>query len=260
MRDPDLVMRAERAAIALERAWGHWRVMHGLDTGDPLPPVTSYVGYSLEEPWGQPRVVFGVAAEEAERLAALLEGHDCVGPVHAELTAGQTGGGLRQAVRQPSAEHAPARLSSASASAATIGPVSERLWGRPARWGRHGDRAGPGGGRKAGRCGSGEPRERAAVMRRGWDAGWRRASARPSRSRPRRTAEPTAAVKLATRSRSRRSTPGSRALSRGSAASRAARQVQPARVPQNAAATTVPELRPASEGPVISEAARRGAD
>ena len=86
MRDPDLVQRAERAAMALERAWGHWRVMHGLGT-DPLPPVSSYVGYSLEEPWGQPRVVFGVGAEEAERLAALLAGHDCVGPVHAEVSA-----------------------------------------------------------------------------------------------------------------------------------------------------------------------------
>jgi len=85
MRDPDLVVRAERAAIALERAWDHWRVMHGLDTG-PLPPMTSYVGYSSEAPWGEPRVVFGVPAEEAERLAALLYGHDCAGPVHAELS------------------------------------------------------------------------------------------------------------------------------------------------------------------------------
>ena len=85
MRDPDLVQRAERAAIALERAWGRWRVMHGLGT-DPLPPVSSYVGYSLEEPYGQPRVVFGVGADEAEKLAALLDGHDCVGPVHAEVT------------------------------------------------------------------------------------------------------------------------------------------------------------------------------
>ena len=86
MRDPDLVQRAERAAMALEQAWGHWRVMHGLGS-EPLPPVSSYVGYSLEEPWGQPRVVFGVGAEEAERLAALLAGHDCVGPVHAEVNA-----------------------------------------------------------------------------------------------------------------------------------------------------------------------------
>src|SRR5258708_35526085 len=86
MRDPDLIFRAQQAAAELERAWGRWRVMHGLGT-DPLPPVSSYVGYSLEEPWGQPRVVFGVGAEEAERLAALLAGHDCVGPVHAEVTA-----------------------------------------------------------------------------------------------------------------------------------------------------------------------------
>jgi len=85
MRDPDLVLRAERAASALERAWDHWRVMHGLDTG-PMPPMTSYVGYSSEAPWGQPRVVFGVPAEEAERLAALLNGHDCVGPVHAGVS------------------------------------------------------------------------------------------------------------------------------------------------------------------------------
>ena len=86
MRDPDLVQRAERAAFALERAWDRWRTMHGFGS-DPLPPVSSYVGYSLEEPWGQPRVVFGVDAAEAELLANLLDGHDCVGPVHAELTA-----------------------------------------------------------------------------------------------------------------------------------------------------------------------------
>jgi len=85
MRDPDLVKRAERAAISLERAWIHWRAAHGLGT-EPVPPVSSYVGYSLVEPWGQPRVVFGVGAEEAEKLAALLDGHDCVGPVHAEVS------------------------------------------------------------------------------------------------------------------------------------------------------------------------------
>jgi len=38
--------------------------MHGLGT-EPLPPVSSYVGYSLQEPWGQPRVVFGIDAGEA---------------------------------------------------------------------------------------------------------------------------------------------------------------------------------------------------
>src|SRR5579862_2389038 len=96
MRDPDLVVRAQRAAAALEAAWNRWRTMHGLGT-DPLPPVSSYVGYSLEEPWGQPRVVFGVDAEEAEQLAAILDGHDCVGPVHAEVARSDGG-------QQPSLE------------------------------------------------------------------------------------------------------------------------------------------------------------
>jgi hypothetical protein len=79
------MVRAQRAATELERAWDRWRTMHGLGT-EPLPPVTSYVGYSLEEPWGQPRVVFGIAAAEAEHLAALLDRHDCAGPVYAAMT------------------------------------------------------------------------------------------------------------------------------------------------------------------------------
>ncbi|MHB1432342.1 MAG: hypothetical protein ACYCVZ_09550, partial [Streptosporangiaceae bacterium] len=74
MRDPDLVFKAQMAATALERAWRRWRAEHGLDV-DSVPAVSSYVGYSLEEPWGQPRVVFGLAADDAERLAALLNGH-----------------------------------------------------------------------------------------------------------------------------------------------------------------------------------------
>jgi hypothetical protein len=84
MRDPDLIVRAQQAAAELERAWDRWRTMHGLGT-DPLPPVSSYVGYSLEEPWGQPRVVFGIDAREAEHLAALLDRHDCAGPVYASV-------------------------------------------------------------------------------------------------------------------------------------------------------------------------------
>jgi hypothetical protein len=85
MRDPELMLRAQRAATELERAWDRWRTMHGLNA-EPLPPVSSYVGYSLEEPWGQPRVVFGIAAAEAEHLAALLDRHDCAGPVYAAMT------------------------------------------------------------------------------------------------------------------------------------------------------------------------------
>lgn len=79
MGDPEMVSRAERAAVSLERAWERWRIMHGL-SAEPTPPVSSYVGYSIEEPWGRPRVVFGVDAKEAELLAALLDRHECVGP------------------------------------------------------------------------------------------------------------------------------------------------------------------------------------
>jgi hypothetical protein len=96
MRDPELILRAQRAATELERAWDRWRTIHGLGT-DPLPPVSSYVGYSLEEPWGQPRVVFGIAAAEAEHLAALLDRHDCAGPVYAAMTAQGTRGELLDA-------------------------------------------------------------------------------------------------------------------------------------------------------------------
>jgi hypothetical protein len=79
MRDPDLVMQAQRAATALELAWDRYRTLHGLGS-DPMPAISSYVGYSLEEPWGEPRVVLGVAADEAEHLAVLLDRHDCARP------------------------------------------------------------------------------------------------------------------------------------------------------------------------------------
>jgi hypothetical protein len=79
MPDPRLVSRAQRAATMLERAWERWRATQGLEA-EPMPPVSSYVGYSIEEPWGRPRVVFGVNAEDAERLAALLQESVGYGP------------------------------------------------------------------------------------------------------------------------------------------------------------------------------------
>ena len=91
MREPDLVFRAQQAAAALERAWERWREMHGM-TADPMPAISSYVGYSLEEPWGQPRVVFGLSADDAEQLVALLNRHDCIGPVQKTIAAGQGDG------------------------------------------------------------------------------------------------------------------------------------------------------------------------
>jgi hypothetical protein len=90
-----LVFKAQLAASALERAWQRWRVMHGM-IADPMPAISSYVGYSLEEPWGQPRVVFGLSAKDAEQLSALLNRHDCIGPVRATV-AGQQSGEVGQA-------------------------------------------------------------------------------------------------------------------------------------------------------------------
>ncbi len=72
MRDPELVARAERAAARLESAWERWRALQGLGETS-AQPVVGYVGYALKEPWGQPRAVIGFSAEEAERLAELLE-------------------------------------------------------------------------------------------------------------------------------------------------------------------------------------------
>ncbi len=71
MHDPELVSSAQRAASELERAWSHWRRARGLI--DDIPePVASYVAHSIDHPWGRPRVVLGLDADEARALAALL--------------------------------------------------------------------------------------------------------------------------------------------------------------------------------------------
>src|SRR5271168_1096308 len=77
MRDPELVARAQRAATRLESAWEQWRALHGLAVA-PGQQVVSYVGYSLQEPWGEPRVVIGIDADEAEYLADFLDRDECV--------------------------------------------------------------------------------------------------------------------------------------------------------------------------------------
>ncbi len=98
MRDPELVARAGYAAARLEQAWERWRALHGL--GGSADPLASYVGYSLKEPMGQPRVVIGVDAAEAEFFADFLDSHDCSAP--------GTDGGLAADVRPaPGAAHPP---------------------------------------------------------------------------------------------------------------------------------------------------------
>ena len=82
MRDPELAARAGYAAARLEQAWERWRALHGL--GGPSDPLASYVGYSHKEPMGQPRVVIGVDAAEAEYFADFLESHECAGVAQTE--------------------------------------------------------------------------------------------------------------------------------------------------------------------------------
>ena len=55
---------------ALRRAWNQHegnRALRGLAVA-PGQPVVSYIGYSLKEPWGEPRVVIGIVADEAGYL------------------------------------------------------------------------------------------------------------------------------------------------------------------------------------------------
>ncbi len=96
MRDPELVARAQRAATRLESAWEQWRALHGLAVA-PGQPVVSYVGYSLKEPWGEPRVVIGIDADEAEYLAAFLDRDECAQRGQAPLQQAQ----LQQVPLQP---------------------------------------------------------------------------------------------------------------------------------------------------------------
>jgi len=101
MRDPELVARAQRAAARLESAWEQWRALHGLAVA-PGQPVVSYVGYSLKEPWGEPRVVIGIDADEAEYLAEFLDRDECAqrGQVPLQQISLQAGS-LQQVALQP---------------------------------------------------------------------------------------------------------------------------------------------------------------
>jgi hypothetical protein len=71
VRGPEMVSCAQRAASELERAWSEWRNARGL-TDQSAESVASYVAHSIDHPWGRPRVVLGLDADEARALAALL--------------------------------------------------------------------------------------------------------------------------------------------------------------------------------------------
>ncbi|WP_281197129.1 hypothetical protein [Microtetraspora niveoalba] len=42
--------------------------------------MASYVAHSIDHPWGRPRVVLGLDAEDARELAALLEKQEVAEP------------------------------------------------------------------------------------------------------------------------------------------------------------------------------------
>ncbi len=121
MPDPEMVSRAHRAAAGLEQAWERWRVSHGL-AAEPMPPVSSYVGYSIEEPWGRPRVVFGMDAHEAEVLAALLDSHEQAG----------FGAGQRPAAEGPAGPAGPAAPAGPGSGPAVSSAVPAESSGVPA--------------------------------------------------------------------------------------------------------------------------------
>jgi hypothetical protein len=115
MRDPELVARAQRAATRLESAWEQWRALHGLADA-PGQPVVSYVGYSLKEPWGEPRVVIGIDADEAEYLAEFLDRDECA----------QRGQAQVQQSRAPQAPVQQAQLQQAQFQSAQLQPPSHQ--------------------------------------------------------------------------------------------------------------------------------------
>jgi hypothetical protein len=90
MRDPELAARAQRAAKRLETAWEQWRALHGLAAA-PGPPVVSYAGYSLEDPWGKARIVIGMDADEAGYLAEFLDRDECAQPAGYPFSSARSG-------------------------------------------------------------------------------------------------------------------------------------------------------------------------
>jgi len=76
MRDPELVARAQRAAKRLETAWEQWRALHGLAVA-PGSRSGATSALFAERTWGEPRVVIGIDADEAEYLAEFLDRDEC---------------------------------------------------------------------------------------------------------------------------------------------------------------------------------------
>ncbi len=70
-----MIQNRSHVLSAPRRAWNRHgnNGVHCMDSLAPGQPVVSYVGYSLKEPWGEPRVVIGIDADEAAYLAEFLD-------------------------------------------------------------------------------------------------------------------------------------------------------------------------------------------
>jgi hypothetical protein len=93
---------------APRRAWnrhGNNGALHGRAVA-PGQPVVSYVGYSLKEPWGEPRVVIGIDADEAEYLADFLDRDECAQHLQIPQQQGRRG----EAPPETTGEHARSAL------------------------------------------------------------------------------------------------------------------------------------------------------
>jgi hypothetical protein len=120
----------------LESAWEQWRALHGL-AGAPSQPIVSYVGYSLKEPWGEPRVVIGIDADEAEYLADFLDRDECGQRGQADMLAEQPAEG--------GSEYQASSLVGAPVPAVVGGqPASAAVGGQPASVGVGGQQASAG--------------------------------------------------------------------------------------------------------------------
>ena len=126
MRDPESVARAQRAATRLESAWEQWRALHG-PAAAPGQPVVGHAGYSLEEPWGQPRVVIGIDADEAQYLADFLDRDECA----------RRGQVSEQLASWPSAQSSTRTRRRPARNATPLGPVGRRV--TPPRSGQSAD-------------------------------------------------------------------------------------------------------------------------
>src|SRR6266571_4680958 len=118
---PGPVRSRGRVARGVIQNWSHVLAVA------PGQPVVSYVGYSLKEPWGEPRVVIGIDADEAEYLAEFLDRDECAQRGQAQLQQAQLQQAQLQQVpaQQPSLQQAQLQQVPLQAGPLQSGPIQQ---------------------------------------------------------------------------------------------------------------------------------------